>query len=541
MEAVTCSIGSSPAEIASTCRNQRRRLAPPSLDQAHFIDTESVSSASSSAHRRTHLADLPQDLGVLVCQCLGAADVVKFLLAGRRMRDVAGSEEVWRFFCCERWGQSANFKEYKRAKDLFLDSNGWFPQRYGRRESPHFEVRNASLHESSCLTMDIRMTSKEIVTVSEAPRDRNDILQQACVHVIDPETMKTRQRFEVSTSTINCCDVGSGVICLGSDDSKVRLYRQVGYSSADGLANGAGSYDFAAAFDCTSEVNDLRFAREEYVIAVRTHLYRHPAGLDLIPVERPDARFSFPGGSPQTRGKYIHALDGFEDGCSINGIACSGEHPVTSAFSAMLFDFRHPNPCVADLPVTSSLQGYALGTMLWPLRAGQSPKVYANLLHESSDGRNGGTIAMVDFRYPAKEVVDVFHLPDPVDDFRCFGGSIYAACTEVIECTQRLRLHRCTPGRAESECLCTIVEEYDAGGRSAKEDLKVFSISSHGFVVSHGEQLTYGRVVEPIDGARKRRQWEEAVSLPTCRGSTRRRSGVLVGEELRTWETVCSV
>merc|ERR1719373_300546 len=120
----------------------------------------------------------------------------------------------------------------------------------------------------------MRMTDEEIVTVSEAATDRNGVSQQACVHVIDPGTLRTRQRFEVSASTINCCDVGTGTICLGSDDYKVRLYRQVGLFGANGST---GSYQLAANIHLTSEVNDLRFAREDYLIAVRTHQNRHPA------------------------------------------------------------------------------------------------------------------------------------------------------------------------------------------------------------------------------------------------------------------------
>merc|ERR1712025_1413783 len=94
----------------------------------------------------------------------------------------------------------------------------------------------------------------------------------------------------------------------------------------------------------------------------------------------------------------------------------------------------------------------------------------------------------------------MFRLPHPVDDFRCFGGSIYAACTEVTEHAQKLHLYRCNPGQADiSECLCTVVEDYDACGRNAKEDLKVLSMCSRGFAMSHGEQLSLGRVVEPIE------------------------------------------
>merc|ERR1719235_429242 len=119
--------------------------------------------------------------------------------------------------------------------------------------------------------MDMRMTTEEIVTVSEAAKDRNGVLQQACVHVFNPGTLELRQRIEVSRSTINCCDVGPGAICLGSEDFKVRLYQRAGLSSPDGSSSSAGCYSLANEYLCSSEVNDLRFTREDAIIAVRTH------------------------------------------------------------------------------------------------------------------------------------------------------------------------------------------------------------------------------------------------------------------------------
>mmetsp|Transcript_35601 Transcript_35601/g.65952 ORF Transcript_35601/g.65952 Transcript_35601/m.65952 type:complete len:495 (-) Transcript_35601:95-1579(-) len=466
---------------------------------------------SSSSSSRSSFRRLPQEIGVLVCQCLGPSDVVKLLVAGSRMRDMCLLDEVWRFFCFTRWGGAANLAVYRSPKDLYLDCNGWFPQCRGKQQfqqqrQPHFQVNQLRLHDAPCLTMDLRMTEEEIIAVSEAPRGKTN--HQASVHVIDAATLELRERFEVSRATINCCDIGPGLVCLGSDDSKVRLYRRGGTSSLHGCHRSSSSrasgsqpgYQLACEFQCASEVNDLRFAREDFVIAVRTHQNRHPAGLDLIPLERPDDRISFPGGSWATRGKYIHALDGFEEGCSVSGVACSGEHPLTSAFSAMLFDFRKAQPCVADLPVTSARQGHPQGTMLWPLRAGRSPKVYANLLHEDGRRYGQGTIAMVDFRYPATEVCVRFQLPDPVDDFRCFGGNIYAACTQAVEpCQQRLRIFRCNPNKPECpELLSTVVEDYDAGGRSTREDLKVFAICPRGFATSYGEHLSLGMMAEPL-------------------------------------------
>jgi len=441
-------------------------------------------------------AELPQDLSVLVYQCLGPGSVIRLLAASRRAHDLGLRDEVWRFFCLARWGRSANLHAYEATKALYLDCNGWFPQRCGRRQRPLFEVQSIRLHDSPCLTMDLRTTDQEIIAVSEAPRGTHG--RQASVQIIDPGTRGLRERFEVSDATINCCDVGPDLVCLGSDDSKVRLYRRSQFSSTSSTSDPSSGYQPTGEYLCASEVNDLRFAREDAVIAVRTHQNRHPAGLDLIPLGRPDVRISFPGGSWATRGKYIHALDGFEEGCSLSGVACSGEHPLTSAFSAMLFDFRRPAPCVVDLPVTSVRQGHPVGTMLWPLRAGRSPKVYANLLHDEGRRHGRGTIAMVDFRYPSMEGCARFQLPDPVDDFRCFGGSIYAACTDTTAQQQRLRVHRCTPSQpGVAECLCTVVEAYDAGGRNPREDLKVFSVCPRGFAVSYGEYLALGTIAEP--------------------------------------------
>lgn len=467
----------------SMWESRRRRTLPQPLKEG---DCRSLS----------RWRELPRDLGVLVCQCLGSNHVVSLLLASRRTRDLGLRDEVWRFFCVARWGTSANLQVYDSTKDLYLDCNGWFPRRGGRHQRPFFDVQRFKLHDSPCLTMDLRITDEEIIAVSEAPRGRFG--RRASVTIIDPGTRRLKERIEVSDATINCCDVGPDLVCLGSDDSKVRLYRRSSNGGAGVESDLDGGYRPTCEYACASEVNDLRFAREDAVIAVRTHQNRHPAGLDLIHLDRPDVRISWPGGSWATRGKYIHALDGFEEGCSLNAVACSGEHPLTSAFSAMLFDFRRPAPCVVDLPVTSLRQGHPVGTMLWPLRAGCSPKVYANLLHEEGRRTGRGTIAMIDFRYPSMDGGVRFELPDPVDDFRCFGGSIYAACTDTSSRQQQLRVYRCTPSQPGiAECLCTVVEAYDAGGRSPREDLKVFSVCPRGFAVSYGEYLALGTVAQP--------------------------------------------
>ncbi|CAE8606626.1 unnamed protein product, partial [Polarella glacialis] len=189
--------------------------------------------------------------------------------------------------------------------DLYRDRNGWYPRQLGQRRTctPQFEVKSLTLHDSPCLTMDLRITEEEIIAVSEAPRERGHRhgRRQASVSIIDPGTRELRGRFEVSDATINCCDVGPGLICLGSDDSKVRLYRRSdltgcsnscsstcrccsggGAGGCDGLCSSeeasstSGGYSLCCEYLCSSTVNDLRFAREDAIIAVRTHQNRHP-------------------------------------------------------------------------------------------------------------------------------------------------------------------------------------------------------------------------------------------------------------------------
>lgn len=441
--------------------------------------------------------EIPQDLCVVVCQLLGVLDVLRLLVCSRRTREVALMEDVWLFFCRTKWGISANVHTYKRAKDLFLDSNGWFPRRGGRRVLPYFKVDRLQVHHMPCTTMDLRCTDEAIIAVSEAPRQK-DHKKKAHVNIIDPSTRQLRDRFEVSEATINCCDVQRGWICLGSEDSKVRAYRY-----RDGLedfvVSSSSSSHYQAGAECKlgSAVNDLRLTLEDTIVATRTHQNRHPAGLDLIRLDRPDAPTTYPGASWATKGKYIHALDGFEDGCSLSAITCAGEHPLTSAFSAMLFDFRRPVPCVADVPVTTSLQGVPLGTMLWPLRAGCSPKVYANLLHMEGRHRGRSTIAMVDFRYPAMDASALFQLPEPIDDFRYFGGQLYAACSGAFGQTQ---IWRCNlENLVESELLCNVVDVHKPTSHGPKEDLKIFSICQRGFALSHGESIQWGMVAQRPD------------------------------------------
>lgn len=452
----------------------RRRLVGPDGLEA------TTATPSSSSCRRW--LDMPQDVCVLVCQYLGPSDLVLFLPASRRSRDLGLLEAVWRFFCLAKWGPAANLGIYSRAKDLCIDGNGWFPP--SRCSRPFFEVNKIQFHNLPCLTMDLRVTEEEIFAVSERPSKCG----KAGVHVIDPVTGNLLDHFQVSAATINCCDVGRGLVCLGSEDGKVRIY------SRSGDYGGERTYRQSVQFGLMNEVNDLRLTVQDSVVAVRTHANRHPAGLDILSLDRPDAKTSLEAGSEMTRGKYVHAVDGFEGCCSLHALAASGEHPLTSAFSAMLFDFRRPSPCVADLPVTSLKQGHPVGTMLWPLRAGQSPVVYANLMDE---GRRGcGRIAMVDFRYPAAGVVTNFELPGHVDDFRCFGGHIYAACTELGP-TQQLSVYRCSHSEPQAQHLCTVVEAYKPVD-VAQEDLKVLSVCQRGFAVSFGEgQLVTANIMDP--------------------------------------------
>ncbi|CAE8611435.1 unnamed protein product [Polarella glacialis] len=133
---------------------------------------------------------------------------------------------------------------------------------------------------------------------------------------------------------------------------------------------------------------------------------------------------------------------------------------------------------------------------------------------------------MVDFRYPSPERSVRFDLPHPVDDFRCFGGSIYAACTDTSNWKPRIQVYRCNsnePGL--SECLCTVVEDYDSGGRSPREDLKVFSICPKGFALSYGDKLATGTVSEPRWQDLADRDYADARCPPTrCLGTAQLRA-----------------
>ncbi|CAK0864330.1 unnamed protein product, partial [Prorocentrum cordatum] len=355
-------------------------------------------------------------------------------------------------------------------------------------------VEQMRIHDSGCTTMDLRFADGELIVVSEAPR--GSCPGTAGVQVVDFSRREVRQRIDVSDSTINCCDVARGQVCMGSSDSKVRLLRRAGsLHGCGGEGSGADAgYREVCAYECPSEVNDLRMTFEDAVVTVRTYRDRHPAGVDILPLERPSALVSFPGGSGAMMGKYIHALDGFEEGCSLSSVVCTGEDPSTSASSVMLFDFRRQSPCVVDMQVAAV--GQPPTSMLWPLRAGPSPLVYAAVELEGL----GSKIVMVDFRYPTIGSGMEFCFPGKVDDFRCFGGSLYVACAAPAAQQTQVSVFRCSPGNPqEIELLSSSM--VGAGSstsslQSPHEDLRVLTVSQGGFAFSCGEHLLLGSVVE---------------------------------------------
>ncbi|CAJ1452989.1 unnamed protein product [Effrenium voratum] len=435
------------------------------------------------------LLDFPQDMAPFVCQFLRSEEVLALLPVSRRVHAMAMQQEVWRFFCRRRWGKSANLHLFDHAKDCLRDQNGWFPREFGHsRCLPSFQVRHVKPHDLPGLTMDMRMTHEDLVMVTEAPSTSRG-MRKARMLVLDPADASYKDHVEVSESTINCCDMAPGRICIGGDDSKVRLFRRSS-GSCHGNGNQSG-YCLAESISCNDTVNDLRLVREDAVVALKTIRNRHPAGMDLIHLERPDARRSIAGGCSECGGKFLHALDCFEQSCSLTNVVCTGEHPVTSCFSAMLFDFRRSLPCVLDVPVTEN----NLGTMLWPLRTGRFPQVYANLLHEGRSSH--GEITMVDFRFPSLKPAMHCKLPSPIEDFRCLEGSIYAVCADTNLGRSRLRLHRFSPGACMTECLCTVAEAYDGRGRTSREDLKVFSVCPGGFAIAYGNELALGSLQRP--------------------------------------------
>ncbi|CAK0855203.1 unnamed protein product [Prorocentrum cordatum] len=370
-----------------------------------------------------------------------------------------------------------------------LVSAAQWPCRAPCARGPADEAPQLRLHDHSK-----NFADDELIAVSEAPRG-SCTGARAGVLVVDCGTREVRQRMSVSDSRINCCDAAGGLVCLGGSDSKVRLLRRA--EAPDGRGgtcgeDGAG-YQEVWTHQCLSEVNDLRLAREGAVVTVRTGPDRCPAGMDLIPLDRPDALVSFQGGCSATMGKYIHALDGFEEGCSLSSVICAGEDAFTSAFSVMLFDFRRQSPGVVDLPVAAL--GQPPTSTVWPLRAGASHLAYAGMGRRGA----GGGIAVVDFRYPTTSSGMQVCFPGELDDFRCFGGSLYAACTARGARGTEASVFRCSPsGPRELELLSSVVGAWplSSSGQGALEDLKVLTVSQRGFALSCGEHLLLGSVAE---------------------------------------------
>jgi len=428
----------------------------------------------------TRLADIPQDVAALVCHYLHPEDALRLLPASRNIQSITQQPDIWRCFCFLRWGRGANLHLYDHAKDCFRDQNGWFPWQGMVRSPPCFEVRCLKTHQQGCASMDLRTTTQELVTVSEAVRHKNARLQ-----ILDPVSATRKANLEVSPSTINCCDVARGLVCVGSDDGNVRVYKP------GMLGTEKGEYSLVQQFACHEKVNDLRITTEGKVLALKTRRNRVPSGLDIIDLEC-SGQAVVEGGSRASRGKFLHAVDGFDGGCSLNQVPMVGEHSLTTGFSAMLFDFRRRDPCVLDVPVTD--EGPAM--VLWPLRAGRFPQVFCGLVPESSSlAGPQGLISMVDFRYAAA-LVPAIHLPGPVDDFRFLDGRIYALCSDTTRRPSPLTLHRFSPEAGRAEYLCTVVEE-SCTGRRPEWDIKVLGIHPGGFAVAFGDELAVGTVARP--------------------------------------------
>mmetsp|Transcript_27253 Transcript_27253/g.50022 ORF Transcript_27253/g.50022 Transcript_27253/m.50022 type:complete len:476 (-) Transcript_27253:31-1458(-) len=435
----------------------------------------------------TALRELPQDVDLMICELLTPTDVLQLETVNHQLKDPCQSNRLWKVFCTRQWGAKSNFTAYRRAKDLFRDDNGWHPLCERKPVLPKFQMKEISLHATQCMAMDLRFTGEETITAwnIEAMNSSGHKQRQASLSIVDHSTARVKQVFDLCGTAMNCCDVSQGLILTGSVDGKVRTYRR-----SDSLTDQL--YRQSCEYICEDEVNDLRIAREGAAIAIRTTPRRRPAGLDFIPLQRPDRRISFPGGSWATKGKFIHAVDGFEEGCSLGSVACIGENSHNSHYYAMLFDFRLSKPCVVDFQVTSDQQSKE-GTMLWPFHAGCFPMVYGNLQPSSQSG----SISMIDFRHPAvQELLPFFELPRPVDDFRCYRGQLYTLCTSGI--TKNLEVYRCSPCTREVECLCHFPQGPAVGGLpGVPVDLKHLGICDAGFAAANGASLTLASIAEP--------------------------------------------
>eukprot|EP00927_Polykrikos_kofoidii_P061997 TRINITY_DN56820_c0_g1_i1.p1 TRINITY_DN56820_c0_g1~~TRINITY_DN56820_c0_g1_i1.p1 ORF type:complete len:595 (+),score=76.99 TRINITY_DN56820_c0_g1_i1:94-1878(+) len=454
---------------------------------------------------------LPEDIGVLICQGAGARSVTRSLVGvNRRTSELSSSQEVWSFLCRARWGSGANLQSYRFARDLYADRNGWRPRdKDGRQRRPHFEVGRCKLYDVTRSTMDLRLLDEgeAVVVVSDAAPEVFDNGSVATsigddarlcgrgglVQIVEQASLKVRQRLVIPGATINCCDVGprSGgdLLCLGADDGLVRLYsRQRGGS--DGL------YRPACEYSCVgTEVNDLRLLPgERHMVVVQTRENRCPIGIVLVPVDRPDGSTRFAGGCSKMRGKYIHAIEAFPDSVGLAGTVCSAEDPLTGAFSAMLLDFRLALPCVLDMPITTKLPTRPRSTMLWPLRVGSSSKVYANLFdHQDGRSRRPGTIAAADFRLPSFGVYEQLRLPDRVEDFRYVDGDLYTLCARNTAKTKQIGLYRSVGRGTIAKEISTVLESSDT---SFHEDVHFLGVGAKGFAVSYGTHLAVGAIAE---------------------------------------------
>ena len=226
-----------------------------------------------------------------------------------------------------------------------------------RRIQIRLDQSRRTVNPENVLTMDLRVSGDEVFAVSEAHEHK------AYVRVFDVTGKDLHAEILSSTMNINCVDVNDRFFCAGGDDGHVRLYRRDDYTLA---------YDKL----CASEINDLRMTNEDYTLAVRTRS-RYPAGLDLIPWERPEESKSILFHQDPALQHWVHAIDLF-DTRSMNQVACAGEDTRSGQFSIFVLDLRMDatQRIVHKMPVT---RGHPLGTMLWPLRTHGSHSVYANL------------------------------------------------------------------------------------------------------------------------------------------------------------------
>merc|ERR1712176_294177 len=104
-----------------------------------------------------------------------------------------------------------------------------------------------------------------------------------------------------------------------------------------------------------------------------------------------------------------------------------------------------------------------------------------------------GVIATIDFRQPTFDVLTQrIRLPDSVDDFRYFDGSLYAACSSQrpdSECSE-MNLCRLTPRQMTVRGYEHIAGIPACSAHQRPSSLKVLSLSQQGFALSCDEFLT---------------------------------------------------